>query len=443
MEEKSFYSSTVLAQVTDLYVAGIMTVFLLWPGTRGYAGITQQKAWAYFMMTGGYLAVILLIRLVFRKDGGMPAPNWRGAIKKLTLPQWLILGYWGFSALSAMCSVDRAISLMGGPRAEGLLTISLYCGSFLLVSFFGRAGCWMLALFGVSMSANCVLALSQLAGHNPLGLYPEGMNYYDGLVRYAGQFLGTVGNVDLLSALLALGIPVFWIGLLRLEDRRKYLLVVPLGLCLAVLGWVWVEGGVVAVLGGLILGIPVVLKTQRQRRRAAAVAGAVLVLGFAGVYVFGERVGGFVFEAHELLHGRVEDSFGSGRIYIWRNVLELVSERLLLGGGPETLGLRTDAAFERYDPHLGLVIRSAVDVAHNEYLNVLVNQGLPALVCMLGALVTAAVRWVKRSPENPAAAVCGGAVLGYCIQAFFGIGSPITAPFFWTAFGLLVRELNK
>ena len=39
----------------------------------------------------------------------------------------------------------------------------------------------------------------------------------------------------------------------------------------------------------------------------------------------------------EGLHGRLEDSFGSGRIYIWKKTAALVPEHLWFGGGPDTL----------------------------------------------------------------------------------------------------------
>ena len=138
------------------------------------------------------------------------------------------------------------------------------------------------------------------------------------------------------------------------------------------------------------------------------------------------------------MHGNIDDSFGSGRIYIWRKSLELVEGHLLFGGGPETMGLRTDAYFERYDEDLGVLIQSFVDTAHNEYLNILVNQGLLALLFFVGALLISAVLWMRHGPDNIGAAVCGGAVLCYCIQAFFGISSLITAPFFWMTLAMLL-----
>ncbi len=422
-------SQTISPQLaTDLYLGAILTVFLLWPGWEGYARITYHKATAYCCLTGLYAAVVVFL---CRREicGGAWFRGW-------TLPQKLVGGYWLMTALSTLCAIDRESAFFGRSRAEGLLTISLYCLSFLLVSCYGRVGKWMLGLFGAAVSANCLVALIQLAGYNPFGLYPQGLNYYDGLVRYGGQFLGTIGNIDLLSALLCVAVPIYWIALLRLEGTERLILVVPWGLCLAVLGGMWVEGGVVGILGSLLLGLPVVLKGPEQRKAALVGTAAILVLGVLAVYLWGGDMSGAVFEAHELLHGRVDEEFGSGRLYIWREVCALVPERPFLGGGPETLGLRTGAAFERYDAELGILIRSTVDVAHNEYLNILVNQGILALLCYLGALGSAALRWIEKAPCVPSVAICGGGVLGYCIQAFFGISSPITAPFFWLSFAL-------
>ena len=115
-------------------------------------------------------------------------------------------------------------------------------------------------------------------------------------------------------------------------------------------------------------------------------------------------------------------------------------ERPLFGGGPETLGLRTDAAFERYDADLNALIRNTVDVAHNEYLNILVNQGIPALLAYFALLGLGLRRFVRSAASDPGTAICGVAVLSYSLQALFGISSPISTPFFWIALALLLHR---
>ena len=101
------------------------------------------------------------------------------------------------------------------------------------------------------------------------------------------------------------------------------------------------------------------------------------------------------------------------------------------------------AEFQRYDEEKGMLFRAAIDTAHNEYLNILVNEGLLALIPYLAALLLSFVAFVKENPKNTAAAVCGAGVLGYSIQAFFGLRMCITAPFFWLAWALLLAALRK
>ena len=59
---------------------------------------------------------------------------------------------------------------------------------------------------------------------------------------------------------------------------------------------------------------------------------------------------------------------------------------------------------------------------------------------MLAVLV---VGWLRISTEDVSAAILGAGVLGYCVQAFWGISCPLAAPFFWVALGLLAGQVEK
>ena len=222
-----------------------------------------------------------------------------------------------------------------------------------------------------------------------------------------------------------------------MKGRTRFLFFVPLALSLAVLAKAFVAGGILGVSGALLLSVPVLLDGKKPRRCAWLIVAGILLTAAVSVYFLGGRMGGFLYEASELMHGRWSDDFGSGRLYIWRNVMELVPEHPLFGGGPDTLGLRTDAAFERYDETLGILIHSTIDTAHNEYLNILINQGSFGLLTYVAILMASAVRWLTLARKNLTVAVCGCAVLSYCIQAFFGISSPISTPYLWMALALL------
>jgi len=430
----------VLHRFTDIYVAGMLSVFLLYPGTAGYANITAHKAALFFLLSGIYGLGVPLLRLGLTAGGAAAAPKPKAIWRKMGLGEKLLLGYWVMTAISTALSRFPGTAFWGGARREGFVTISLYCLCCLWVSRYGQAKRWMLWLFAAAMCVNDALAIWQLAGGNPLGLYPDGMNYYDGFKLYAGQFLGTIGNVDLLSALLTVAIPVFWVAMLKMKGRRRFLLAVPLGMSLGVLFTAFVSGGVLGVTLGAVLTVPVVAKRGKGRRILAAGAGAMLLLAVPVVYFGGSYMGGFLAEAAQIMRGQVEDSFGSGRIYIWRKSLELAKELPLFGGGPETMVYRSDAVFERFDPELNVTIRSYVDTAHNEYLNVLVNQGIFAMTAFVGTIAAALVRWVKRAPDSVITASCGAAVLAYAVQALFGISSLVSAPFFHLALGFLLGD---
>ena len=99
--------------------------------------------------------------------------------------------------------------------------------------------------------------------------------------------------------------------------------------------------------------------------------------------------------------------------------------------------------FTRYDPELGRTIVAQIDAAHNEYLNILYHQGIPALAAYLGVLAVLALGWLRISSKDVGAAILGAGVLGFCVQAFGGISCPLTAPFFWLALGLLAGRVEK
>ncbi len=438
MKRKKDEGRRILRTLTHTYLAILCGIYLLYPGSGGYQTITAQKWNVYLLITGIYIGSAFLLRVELAVVGTEAIPPPKKAWQSLDLTQKLVLAYLLVTALSTALSDDLHTALWGGARHEGLIAIALYCLSFLLVSTYGEPKRWMLWLASAAISVNCVLCLIQFARYNPLGLYPDGMNYYDANIRYAGEYLGTIGNVDILSAVLSLAIPAFWMAFLRMKGgKHRFFLLPPMILCLVVLLKAFVAGGILGTAGAIVLSVPVLPASKDARKKALIAVICLFVAAATAVYFLGRYMGGFLYEASELMHGRWDDSFGSGRLYIWRNVIQLVPEHPLLGGGPDTLGLRTTAAFERYDESLGILIHSAIDTAHNEYLNILVNQGAVALALYLLMLGVSTFRWVRDAGKSITVAVCGCAVLGYCIHALFGISSPISAPYLWIALALM------
>ena len=418
--------------VSDVYLTLMLSAFLLWTGTDGYTNILAAKYRLFLFLTIAYCAAVILPAMQQLRTSSVREP-----LRSVRWAEWLILGYLLCSLLSTLLSPWRSDAWLGLSRREGFLTLALYGAVFLLLERLARPKAWLLDVFGAATSLCCLLSLWQLLGGNPLNLYPKGLGYSDAGIAYSGAYLGTIGNTDLLAAVMCVAVPAFFYGAWKL--RRSWLLA-PFALCVAVSVWMNVSAGLLGIAAGLVLPLPLALD-GKKRCTAAIIIGCGLITAFFAVLLL-PGLPGMLGEAHALLHGHVEDEFGSGRIYIWKNVWQAVKERPLFGGGPDTLSRRITAYFERYDEMKHVIRRTGIDTAHNEYLNILANQGLFALLCWIGALACSTVRFVRRAGERPAALVCGSAVLGYCVQAFFGISMCLSTPFFVIAWAMLENREN-
>ena len=418
--------------LTDKYISLMLLVFPLWTGTEGYAAITRGKFLFFAVLSALYLALLLPCALLV---GEKP--------RRARLPQWFALAFMAAACLSAALSPYGRAVILGASRYDGLLTLLLYGGIFLGVSAFGEWKKYYVYLLALSASLCSLLAIPQLLGANPLGLYPAGLNYFDANVRYTGEFLGTIGNTNLLAAFYCLCIPLFiWHALTHraLCDR---LVLAAAALCLGVLIASRVASGAVALAAAAVVLIPYYVNfTSHSRKKALIAAGCLAALclaALAAVYFYGGG-SGTLHELSQLLHGHVEDSYGSSRVAIWRECLRLAGERPLVGGGPDTLALRTDMTFSRFVEETGSTISTHVDNAHCEPLGYLVNLGALGLIPYL-ALCAGSLRRFFRG----CAPAAGGALCCYYVQSLFGLGLCIVVPLVWIYMGLVCsgKELDK
>ena len=424
-------------RVTSVFLAAMATVFLLLVGEGGYTDITHFKYALFLILCGLYFIAVFFACLVCRRTKGH-FPRIR-----LTAVHGLLLLFLVFTAVSAVVSPFFPHTLIGFHRCEGLLTVVCYVGSAVLVSFFAEVKPWLIRVFAASVTVFCLICFLQFWGWNPLGLYPEGLNYYDAGTAYRDPFLGTVGNVDLVAAVLAVAALALAAAMVRGTGRKRFFLLIPFVSVILVTVLSKVAAAYAAVFGGLLLLIPLALLTDRRRKILAFLLICCLILAALFLIFVFDLQSGTLHELHALLHGEWDDDFGTGRLFIWRNVLALVPERPVFGGGCDTLGQRMTAEFQRYDAEKGVMYRASIDTAHNEYLNILVNEGALAFAAYLGALLLSFIAFLKENPKNTAAAVCGAAMLGYSIQAFFGMRMCITAPFFWLFWGLLLASMRS
>ena len=422
--------------LTDAYLLLMAAVFPLWFHKGGLTDISKAKANFFLILSAVYLFSLLFLFLGDLLHGRVRFSSIISAVRRSSWPQRFILFYLLFTLLSALLSDYGSVVWLGGSRNEGALCIAAYCLVFLCVSSFFEPNPVLLWGFGTSVTVFCIISLLQILGWNPLGLFPE-IGAANPFLHYSASFLGTIGNIDSVAAFFCIAIPVFWAALLRLSGRLRFLLTVPLLLCLCLLWKISVAAGLLGVGLGALLSLPVVPPVSFKVKRYMTFGVVFLLAGcLVGAY-FLDLPQKELHELHEVLHGNFKNSYGSGRVFIWRQVLENFGDHLWFGTGPDTLSL-TGVGERQLFNAAGEVVRVKLyDAAHNEYLNILYHQGIFALAAYLGALILSAAHWLKNAAKYGVCALLGAAVLAYCIQAFFGISQPITAPYFWCVLAML------
>ena len=405
--------------LTDKYILCLLALFPLFTGFHGYANLTAAKFWLYTGATALWLlglAVCLCTgaRLFVKKPGAFFC---------------LTCAFLVWNLVSAALSPWREKTFLGAGRYDGFFTQLLYALTALGAARWGRRKVLYVRVFGASVFLCCAVALRQIAGGDPLGLYPNGWRFADAGTLYSGMYLGTVGNTLILGSVLSLAVPALVYTAVK---KRGYdlLLLLPAAMALYVLYRSECSSAWVALPGSCALMLP---KLARGRRRTAVLAAeaALLAAAVLAVYFYPGR-SGTLYEASRLLHGEADGSFGSHRVEIWREVCALIAQRPVFGGGPGTAAARLHIEFTRFVPETGRTLGTYVTNAHNEYLGYALNLGWPGLALYLGMMGVTFFR-PRRSGED-AAWLWGAAA--YWIQAFFALGLVVSAPLLWLAWGL-------
>lgn len=365
-------------------------------------------------------------------------------------------------AFMAVCLISTLLSSRPRilPKADGrhnvLLTYCLYALVVLASAHFGDAEKSLLYAFAAAYSICCMIAVIQLLGYNPLGLFPNHLNYYDPFVREIAPFLGTVGNIDLLSALHCLGIPMSAAYLVLGRGKSRALFLIPLSLGLVCMFWVRVASGILALLSTAMLFsvfLPSLLNrrygcfsniSERRRFFAGAVPMALLLAGVLTALRFYPFSSGTPYELHQLLNGKISDEFGSGRIAIWKDVMRVIRQHPVLGTGPGVLGDRLTVHFSRYSQALGYVVENGVDDAHNEYLHHLASFGILGTLPLFLLQLRTAFLYIKTGAYRRTDCVVLSSGCFCCmVQAFFNISSCITTPLICIVWGLLLGAVQS
>ena len=485
-------------KITDWYICIMLLLFPVFTGFKGYSALTNSKFYFLLALSLAWLLAVIVLSLCTKS-----APS-NQVLKKTDI---LFLGVFVLiSILSAVFSPWFPDTLPGAGRWDGLVSTLLYAAIYLGIRCFGEMKRHHLWCLGISTLLCTAVSIGQLLGGNPLRLFPGTLRYFDANIRYSGEFLGTIGNVDILAAYLCLCVPLF--AFAYVGDRKNYPALLP-----AAAGtFLLLESGVMSGLIGLAVCVlaaaPLLLTSRMKIIRALQTAAILLAVSALSALLCFEKdglhcafspavtvlmvcaaicfflavlirqridlpeksksfygriflavvvcviIGGLIFlwiypgksgtlyELSRILHGELREEFGSSRIRIWRETLSLVRERPVLGGGTGSIAKRLSIHFSRLVPETGSTLQSFVDNAHNIYLTILSDTGVLGLLAYLGLLTAVFIHWLKNR-EDALSGALGCAVIAYSAEEFFGLGLCISAPIFWIFLPLCTVKMKS
>lgn len=497
--EPSSYARSLLRQterpywerLSQVFAIVLLAVFPLMVGENGYNSITEDKFAFFKNLTLLYLACAALLWLRCLKDKPLYKARKEKCPQKLSIPQIALLLYVLWGVICAFVSPQEDLWI-GFRRNEGVFSMLLYASVFLALSLWGEYSDYLLPALSVMVVAEAVLSFSQIWGGT--FLYPEGLYYYN------AHFIGTLGNIDLVSGLISLALPALVCGFILLETRFRYVMLTGAALLLALQIYIDVDSGKIGLAVALLLSLPFLCSERTHLIRtlyALAVllaAGgisryiapsslliassktpllllAALLLAAAGVFLskkegalaFGPRtvriaVAGFellavagvivylfqysggnrlMLDAHEFLHGRLSDTAGSGRGFIWKVTVKCMNDHPVFGCGPGGF-TKALASYYSYDD-----LERWIDIAHNEFLHIGVCTGYVGLFFYVVFIVSLALRALKGAVRCPLILIFASAVAGYVAHSFFSFSVAIISPLFWAMAGLLEKLIHQ
>lgn len=377
-------SAVVVVAVLAMVIAGTSLAV----DTRAAAAFDAPKRWIALVGIGLAAAVAF----AFRSRSSGLARAWRELCPWRKAALVFSAGALAGTLLAAVASPRREVSLEA-MRSILLLALLLPLGASRAVA---RGRTWLAAIFLISCAINAAVSILQsLNRFRPFALETVGTR------EDTGAYAGNVGYLAIalaLASVASLGI------LLGTPDTRAR---VPAGLALCLFAGALLVNRNLTALTALATGGAALLVLRFRRRAALPLAAAVAVaaLAVAAYAPLRDRARSTIRAA------RAGDwdaalSFRGGP---WSAALEMIRERPVFGFGPGTFGAeyvphRLSAEIRARRRFVSPLVTSSYAEAHNDYLQVASDAGVPVAALALGAaacLVAAIARtaWRRKDPE--------------------------------------------
>jgi O-antigen ligase len=422
-----------------LYGFILLYPFLIYPwGDTVHRYFTMQKFF-YLILFVIVLWTLFIIRW-FKEKRFLEEPFSRG--------EKLMLVFGGFIAISTILSVDVGMSIMGTiGRFEGALAYFAYLSLFFLAFHFIQSDQYE-KVFKTAIYGSGLASIYGILQHFRIDIFESAKSTRSSSFFDNPNFFGSYLVIMMMLAVTLFfasnrknsGIYIFIIMLnfsaLLYTSTRSGWLGVAFGLFFLTLFILFKRRDLWRRLVSLLIILGLLFTLINMTEKDSYLSRAGTIVKESGAIVSAVRSG-------DVVSGNENDRIGSGRWYIWKTTLPLVPKYLLTGSGPDTFIL----VFPQPDSTKQNILTKKVDKVHNEYLQILITLGLPALVVYLFLLYHIISRGIKtawnlngRNQILHIGLII--TILGYLVQAFFNISVITVAPFLWILLAMLYRSSN-
>ncbi len=361
----------------------------------------------------------------------------------LTVP---LLLYAGSVIISTIFSIAPALSMRGDPwRLESMFTLLSYavltCIFAGLIESHRQFHQLMRALL-LSAALVALYGLIQYAGINPT-------EHFDPLLRH-NRINSTIGNTNFLGKFLVLVLPLFWAYYLTARKTAEKMLLgagMLFTVCTLFLTFTrasWLGVCVAGVLFTVFAGSSFLLQKKKE-----ILILVIILLGLGvGIVLYGalnkeNPQGQRIFTVKDRLLSSLDMQQGRGvatRLFVWKKVIGIIQKRPLLGFGPDTHVIPMRSFNREYIQRFKDVV--ILDRAHNNYLDIMIGQGLVGLSAYL-AIISTLLMWlgrrIKQEKDRPTKILwCGffASFCGYLVNDFFIFSVVSVSPTFWALMGV-------
>ena len=325
-----------------------------------------------------------------------------------------------FSGISCIFAKDFETAIFGNEyRHEGLLALLYYYSLFEIASFLRKKDqriiLYVILFFGL---ISTIVAFFEYSEYNKYIWKTDCFQQ--------NHIFGLTTNSNFLSTKLLLCTLCCFV--LYIKENKVWQLI----LYLVFMYFLLLTNCLSGFVGYICASILFLILNIKKFKKTLLIIGITLLTVFItnhfGMSSIGSDTISMFKEVKEISTGNLNESYGTNRVHIWKETIKIVPKNIYFGVGIDNfLNAFGD---EPLKSERGRII----DKAHNEYLQILITEGIFTLIAYLIFVISICLKGLKMN------SIYLIPVFGYLVQAFFNISVIEVAPLLYILMGFIAKK---